>query len=64
MFVKDKELWGHLDGSSKAPIDPKKIDYWESKNAYIIFWLQSYIKPYMMNNFLSFITSMEMWIYL
>jgi hypothetical protein len=37
MFVKDKIFWGHLDGSSKAPIDPKKIDSRESKNAYIIF---------------------------
>lgn len=23
MFVKGKELWGHLGGSSKAPTNPK-----------------------------------------
>jgi len=25
MFVKDKELWGHLDGSSSAPTDSKEL---------------------------------------
>ncbi|KAJ0011083.1 hypothetical protein Pint_33866 [Pistacia integerrima] len=35
MFVKGKELWGHLDGSSEAPTDPKELSLWESKDAKI-----------------------------
>lgn len=29
MFVKGKELWGHLDGSSSAPTDPKALSSWK-----------------------------------
>ena len=35
MFVKGKEIWGHLDGSSKAPTDPKELSSWEGKDAKI-----------------------------
>jgi hypothetical protein len=33
--VKGKELWGHLDGSYKAPTDPKELSSWEGKDAKI-----------------------------
>jgi hypothetical protein len=36
MFVRGKELWGHLDGSSKAPTNPKELSSWEGKDAKIV----------------------------
>ncbi|KAJ0088753.1 hypothetical protein Patl1_32353 [Pistacia atlantica] len=47
MFVKGKELWGHLDGSSKAPTDPNELSLWESKDAKIASRLLSSIEPHM-----------------
>ena len=35
MFVKWKELWAHLDGSSQAPTDLKELSSWEGKDAKI-----------------------------
>ena len=35
MFVKGKDLWRHLDGSSPAPTDPKELSLWEGRDAKI-----------------------------
>ncbi|KAJ0053502.1 hypothetical protein Pint_00159 [Pistacia integerrima] len=64
MFVKGKELWGHLDGSSEAPTDPKELSLWESKDAKIASWLLSSIEPHMVNNLRGFTTVKAMWDYL
>lgn len=64
MFVKGKELWGHLDGSSKAPTDPKELSSWESKDAKIASWLLSSVEPHMVNNLRGFTTVKAMWDYL
>lgn len=50
MFVKRNELWGHLDGSSTAPIDSKELSSWEGKDAKIASWLLNSIEPHMVNN--------------
>ena len=47
MFVKGKELWNHLDGSSTVPTDPNELGSWESK---VVSWLLSSIEPFMVNN--------------
>ncbi|KAJ0103258.1 hypothetical protein Patl1_03682 [Pistacia atlantica] len=57
MFVKGKELWGHLDRSSKAPTDPKELSLWESKDAKIASWLLSSIEPHLVNNLRGFTPS-------
>jgi hypothetical protein len=64
MFVKGKELWGHLDGSSKAPTDPKELGSWEGKDVKIASWLLSSVEPYMVNNLRGFTTAKTMWDYL
>ncbi|KAJ0042058.1 hypothetical protein Pint_19025 [Pistacia integerrima] len=64
MFVKGKELWGHLDGSSKAPTDPKELSLWESRDARIASWLLSSVEPHMVNNLRGFTTVKAMWDYL
>ncbi|KAJ9682561.1 hypothetical protein PVL29_018478 [Vitis rotundifolia] len=33
LFVKGKELWGHIDGSSPAPRDVEALSKWEIKDA-------------------------------
>jgi len=35
MFVKEHKLWGHLDGSSTVPTDPKELSSWEGRDAKI-----------------------------
>ncbi|KAJ0101621.1 hypothetical protein Patl1_06801 [Pistacia atlantica] len=64
LFVKGKELWGHLDESSKAPTDPKGLSLWESKDARIASWLLSSVEPHMVNNLHGFTTVKVMWDYL
>jgi hypothetical protein len=64
MFVKGKELWGHLGGSSKAAIDPKELSSWEGRDAKIDSWLLSSVEPHMVNNLRGFTTVKTMWDYL
>ncbi|KAJ0077325.1 hypothetical protein Patl1_35954 [Pistacia atlantica] len=33
LFVMGKELWGHIDGSNKAPTDVSKLAHWQTKDA-------------------------------
>lgn len=61
MFVKGKELWNQLDGSSMVPADPIKLGSWESKDAKVVSWLLSSIEPHMVNNLHPFNTTKEMW---
>ena len=64
MFVKGKELWGHIDGTSSTLKDTKGLGLWEAKDARIVSWLLGSIKPHMVNNLRSFSTAKEMWEYL
>ena len=61
MFLKGKELWSHIDGSSTAPRDGKEISQWEAKDARIISWILASIEAHMVNNLRSFNTAKEMW---
>ncbi|KAL5781644.1 hypothetical protein ACOSP7_006673 [Xanthoceras sorbifolium] len=64
MFLKGKELWGHIDGSSLAPADDEGRSQWETKDTRVISWILGSIEAYMMNNLHSFGTAKEMWDYL
>ncbi|KAA8517851.1 hypothetical protein F0562_015326 [Nyssa sinensis] len=50
MFVKGKELWGHLDESSKAPTDPKELSSWEGRDAKITSWLLNSVESHMVQS--------------
>ncbi|KAJ8770907.1 hypothetical protein K2173_022079 [Erythroxylum novogranatense] len=61
MFLKGKELWGHIDGSSPAPEKDIEFSQWEAKDARIISWILGSIEAHTLNNLLSFSTAKEMW---
>ncbi|KAG6529275.1 hypothetical protein ZIOFF_011472 [Zingiber officinale] len=64
MFLKGKELWGHIDGSLMAPENAKDLGQWETKDARIISWLLGSIEAHMVNNLGPFNTAKEIWDYL
>ena len=64
MFLKGKELWSHIDGSSSALTDAKEVTRWEAKDARIVSWILASIEPQMVNNLRSFNTAKEMWDFL
>ena len=33
LFVKEKKLWGHIDGSNSVPRDVEALSKWEIKDA-------------------------------
>ena len=65
MFVKGKELWGHLDGTLPAPAatDSEKLSAWITNDAKIISWILGSVEPHMINNLRSFGTGKEIWDY-
>ncbi|XP_073223425.1 uncharacterized protein [Cicer arietinum] len=64
MYVKEKGLWSHLDGISKAPTEKVVLDAWEIKDAQIISWIFNTIDPHMINNLRYFSIAQDMWNYL
>lgn len=64
MFVEGKELWGHLDWSSTAPIDPKELNSWESRDDKNATWLLGFVEPHIVKNIHGFTTAKTMLDYL
>ena len=68
MFVKGKELWGHLDGSvPKPPAGTEKstITQWETNDAKIISWILSSVESHLVLNLRPYQESAKnMWEYL
>ncbi|XP_020579326.1 uncharacterized protein LOC110023986 [Phalaenopsis equestris] len=69
MFLKGKELWGHIDGSSPAHTEAKDFGQWVAKDAQIVSWfiislILGSIEAHMVNNLRFFGTTKEMWEYL
>jgi hypothetical protein len=60
MFLKRKEFWRHIDGTSLAPANDAEFSEWEIKDAQIISWILASIEGHMMNNLRSFGTAREM----
>ncbi|XP_073128888.1 uncharacterized protein [Henckelia pumila] len=66
IFVKGKELWGHIDGTNPAPNSEKEKEYvkWEVKDAQIMSWILGSVDPSILLNLKPYKTSKEMWGYL
>nr|XP_017242423.1 PREDICTED: uncharacterized protein LOC108214761 [Daucus carota subsp. sativus]XP_017254442.1 PREDICTED: uncharacterized protein LOC108224370 [Daucus carota subsp. sativus] len=67
IFVKGKDLWGYVSGTTIAPDKEKdKAEYakWETKDAQIMGWLLGSVDPNIILNLRPFKTSAEMWAYL
>ncbi|KAL8089378.1 hypothetical protein AgCh_038990 [Apium graveolens] len=67
IFVKGKDLWGYVSGTTLAPDKEKdKVVYakWETKDAQIMGWLLGSVDPNIILNLRPFKTSAEMWAYL
>ncbi|KAJ9673431.1 hypothetical protein PVL29_023162 [Vitis rotundifolia] len=47
LFVKGKELWGHIDGSNPAPRDAEALSKWEIKDARVMTWILSLVEPHL-----------------
>ncbi|KAL6311658.1 hypothetical protein AAG906_022600 [Vitis piasezkii] len=50
LFVKGKELWGHIDGSNPAPRDVEALSKWEIKDARVMTWILSSVEPHLVLN--------------
>lgn len=67
IFVKGKDLWGHVDGSKPAPdVDRAKDEHakWEVKDAQIMAWILGSVEPNIILNLRPFKTAADMWNYL
>lgn len=62
MFLKGKDLWGHVDGTSaRHATDAKEQTQWERFDAQIISWILASIESHMVNSLRSFGTAKQMW---
>lgn len=60
LFVKGKELWGHLDGSDPAPTDVDALSKWEIKDAWVMTWILSSVDPQFILNLRPYKTAADM----
>lgn len=66
IFVKGKELWGHVDGTDAAPDKAQKDAHakWEVKDAQVMAWIIGSVDPSIVLNLRPFTTAAKMWDYL
>ncbi|KAJ0101990.1 hypothetical protein Patl1_03850 [Pistacia atlantica] len=64
LFVMGKELWGHIDGSDKAPTDVSKLAQWQTKDARVMTWILGSVDPIIVLNLRPYKTAKSMWEYL
>ena len=64
IFVMEKKLWGHIDGSDPAPIEPTKLAQWQVKDARVMTWILASIDQLIVFNLKSYRTAKDMWEYL
>ena len=64
LFVKGKELWGHIDGSNLAPRDAKALSKWEGEDARVMTWILRSVEPHLVLNMRPYKTIATMWNYL
>lgn len=63
MFLNGMELWGHIDGSSKASENAKDLSAWETNDTQIFSWILDYMEAHVVNNLRSFTTNKKMFKY-
>ncbi|XP_031253946.1 uncharacterized protein LOC116111928 [Pistacia vera] len=59
-----KKLWGHIDGSDKAPTDVSKLAQWQTKDARVMTWILGSMDPIIVLNLRPYKTAKSMWEYL
>ena len=64
LFVKGKELWGHIDGSVPAPQGAEALSKWEIHDAQVMTCLLSSVESHLVLNLRPYKTATAMWIYL
>ena len=64
LFVKGKELWGHIDGSVPAPQGTEALSKWEIHDARVMTWLLSSVESHLVLNLRLYKTAAAMWTYL
>ena len=64
LFVKEKELWGHIDGSVPAPQGAEALSKWEIHDARVMTWLLSSVESHLVLNLRPYKTVVAMWTYL
>ena len=64
LFVKGKELWGHIDGSVPAPQGAEALSKWEIHDARVMTWLLSSVESHLVLNLRPYKTDAAMWTYL
>ena len=64
LFVKGKELWGHIDGSVPAPQGVEALSKWEIHDARVMTWLLSSVESHLVLNFRPYKIVAAMWTYL
>lgn len=64
LFVKGKELWGHLDGSDPAPTDVDALSKWEIKDARVMTWILSSVELQLILNLRPYKSTADIWAYL
>ena len=70
LFVKGKELWGHIDGSvpapqsAEAPQGAEALPKWEIHDAWVMTWLLSSVESHVVLNLRPYKTAAAMWTYL
>ena len=64
LFVKGKELWGHIDGSVLAPKGAKALSKWEIHDDQVMAWLLSSVESHLVLNLRPYKTAAAIWTYL
>jgi len=67
VFIKGKDLWGHIDGNNLTPNKDKNKDWnikWEVKDAQVMVLILGSIEHKLVLNLWPFKTAVEMWTYL
>ena len=64
MFLNGKELFHHIDNSTKIPTKEKKLAKWKVQDAKVISWLLGTIEPHLSTNLWCFSTTQAKWAYL
>ena len=64
LFVKGKELWGHIDGSVPAPQGAEALSKWEIHDARVMTWFLSSVESHLVLNLRPYKIVAAMWTYL
>ena len=65
IYLKGKELWGHIDGTDPKPVeDVNVVSKWETNDTKIMTWLQGSVDPQYILNLRPYKTAKGMWDYL